>query len=134
MPAFPSAAWAEEYLRRLNSNPAYAAAARAWEGDVLLLVTADARAPNGEGVYLDLFHGTCREARYVTDPSSVRPEFIYRGDRAAWARVLRREVDPVKAILNGTFQLQGNLMKAARFTAAAKAMVDTAADVPTDPV
>jgi len=39
----------------------------------------------------------------------------------------------VKAILDGTFRIKGNLAKAMRFTRAAKELVETAASVPTDP-
>jgi putative sterol carrier protein len=133
MPKFPSAAWAAEYAQKLNENPAYAEAARAWEGDVMLLVLPDAIAPNGEGVRLDLFHGRCRSAEFVPDPRAARTEFTYEGSRGNWDRMLRREIDPVKSILDGTFRLRGNLAKAMRFTRAAKEMVETATLVPSDP-
>lgn len=129
---FPSSEWAEALRVSLNANAAYAAAAHAWEGDILFLVTKDAVAPNGEGVYLDLSQGTCRSARFVPDPTGVSSEFVYEGSRANWARLLRHEVDPVKAILDGTFRVRGNLAKLMRFTRAAKELVETAANVPTD--
>ena len=132
MPRFPSEAWAAEFQKRLNENALYARAAQAWEGDFLFLVAPDEAAPNGEGVHVDLYHGECRQARYVADPDSVRSEFTYRGRRSDWERLLRHEVDPVKAILDGSFQLKGNLLKAMRFTSAAKEMLETAAKVPPD--
>jgi putative sterol carrier protein len=130
MPKFPSAAWAEAYRARLNANPAYQEAAKAWDGDILLLVTPDGAAPQGEGVLLDLHHGECRAATFVPDASNARAEFTYRGSRENWGRMLRREIDPVRAILDGTFKLQGNLLKAMRFQRAAKEMVETATQVP----
>ena len=133
MPKFPSAEWAEVYRDRLNANPAYREAAKAWEGDILLLVAPDPEAPRGEGVLLDLFHGACRSATFVPDATDARAEFTYRGTRENWGRMLRREIDPVRAILDGTFKLQGNLLKAMRFQRAAKEMVDTATQVPVSP-
>jgi putative sterol carrier protein len=130
VPSFPSTPWAEEFGRRLNASPAYARAAQAWEGDILLLVSP-ADGP-GVGVHLDLHHGSCRAARYVADASTVKAEFVYRGPAAAWQRLLRREIDPIKSILDGTFKLQGNMLKAMRFTAAAKEMLETAATIPLD--
>ena len=130
MPRFPSEPWAAAYRDRLNSDAEYARTARAWEGDFLFWVSPDPEAPRGEGVYLDLYHGTCRAARYVLDADQERPEFVYVGRRADWGRMLRREIDPVRAILDGTFRLQGILLKAMRFTPAAKAMVEAATDVP----
>lgn len=130
MPTFPSTEWADAYRQRLNENAAYAEAARAWEGDILLLVAPDDRAPQGEGVLLDLHHGECRAAKFVPDAGQVTAEFTYRGSRENWGRMLRREIDPVRAILDGTFKLSGNLMKAMRFQRAAKEMVETATLVP----
>jgi putative sterol carrier protein len=130
---FPSADWANAYRDALNAEPEYAEAARAWEGDILLLVRPDTDAPNGEGIHLDLFHGTCRAAAFVADPRTLTSEFVYEGNRADWARLLRHELDPVKAILDGTFRIRGNLAKAMRFTRAAKVLVETAAKIPIDP-
>ena len=133
MPKFPSPEWAEAYAKEINASPAYAEAARAWEGDFLFLIRPDDRAPHGEGIHLDLANGVCRGARYVDDPSTVHPEFTYEGRREDWERLLRRELDPVRAILGGTFKLRGNLLKAARFQRAAKEMVDAATRVPSTP-
>ncbi len=130
---FPSAEWASAYRDALNAEPEYADAAQAWEGDILLLVRADPAAPNGEGVHLDLFHGACRAATFVADPRTVRSEFVYEGNRADWARMIRREIDPVRSILDGTFRIRGNMAKAMRFTRAAKVLVETAGKIPTDP-
>jgi putative sterol carrier protein len=132
VPGFPSAAWAREFQVRLNENAAYAAAAAVWEGDILFLIAPDENHPEGEGIYLDLFHGRCREARFVEKPSTVNAEFVYRGTREGRPRVLRRQVDPFKALIDGTLELEGNLAKAMRFTRAAKEMVETASEIPLD--
>ena len=130
---FPSAEWASAYRTALNANSAYREAAAAWEGDILLLVKpAD---PNGPapGVHLALAHGECSAATFHPDARGVVSEFVYEGTPENWQRLLRHEVDPVKAILDGTFRIRGNLVKAMRFTRAAKELVETAAQVPTDP-
>jgi putative sterol carrier protein len=131
MPRFPSAEWATAFREAINANPEYAEAAQAWEGDVMLLIAPDSEAPDGEGIHLDLEHGTCRAAEYLTKPGTVQSEFVYRGTRADWHKLLRKQIDPVQAILDGTFHLKGNLAKAMRFTRAAKALIETATAVPT---
>jgi putative sterol carrier protein len=129
---FPSAEWAEAYRQALNANPAYREAAAAWEGDILLLVKpADPNAA-APGVLLALSHGECSGATYHEDARGVSSEFVYEGTMENWQRLLRHEVDPVKAILDGTFRIKGNLLKAMRFTKAAKELVDTASQVPTE--
>ena len=130
---FPSAEWAAAYRKALNENAAYRAAAEAWVGDILLLVRpTDANAP-APGVHLELAHGECSAATYHPDARSVSSEFVYEGTPENWAKLVRHEVDPVKAILDGTFRVKGNLLKLMRFTQAAKELVDTATRVPVDP-
>ncbi|MCI4344489.1 MAG: SCP2 sterol-binding domain-containing protein [Thermoplasmata archaeon] len=127
---FLSQEWADQFRAALNANAAYHEAGAAWEGEILLLVLPDERAPKGEGIFLDLGAGACRDARYVPDAVERQCEFVYQGARSDWARLLRREVDPVRALFDGTFRIKGNLAKAMRFTRAAKELVDTVAQVP----
>lgn len=130
---FPSAEWAEAYRDALNANVAYKEAAQAWVGDILLLVRpSDPNAP-APGVHLVLAHGECSAATYHPDARDVASEFVYEGLPESWQRLMRREVDPVKAILDGTFKIRGNLAKMMRFTRAAKELVETASQVPSGP-
>lgn len=132
MAKFPSQAWADLYREALAGNDEYREAARAWEGDILLKLDPDAEAPGGAGIHLDLAHGACRSARFLPDATGAASEFVFSASRAQWTRLLRREVDPVRAILDGTVRVQGNLAKLMRFTRAAKALVETAGQVPTE--
>lgn len=130
---FPSSEWARAFREAINANPAYREAAAAWTGDILFRVQpADASAA-APGVHLALAHGECSASTYHADSRSVASEFVYEGTAENWARLLRHEVDPVKAILDGTFKIRGNLAKAMRFTRAAKELVETAARIPLDP-
>ena len=129
---FLSQEWADKLREALNANPAYREAGAAWEGEILLLVVPDDLAPKGEGIFLDLAGGVCRDARYIPDAVDRPCEFVYQGRRSDWARLLRREIEPVKALFDGTFRIKGNLAKAMRFTRAAKELVDTVARVPAE--
>jgi putative sterol carrier protein len=130
---FPSTEWAAAYRKALNENAAYREAAAAWVGDILLLVRpSDANAP-APGVHLELAHGECSAATYHADARSVSSEFVFEGTPENWAKLVRHEVDPVKAIMDGTFRVKGNLLKLMRFTKAAKELVDTASKVPAGP-
>jgi putative sterol carrier protein len=128
--AFPSAEWALAFQKALNENAAYADAARAWVGDILLRVRPSDDAQPAPGVLLDLANGVCRGATYYPDSRGVSSEFMYEGSPENWQRLMRHEVDPVKAILDGTFRVKGNLAKLTRFTRAAKELVETASNVP----
>lgn len=130
---FPSAEWAAAYRKALNENSAYREAAKAWVGDILLLVRpADAHAA-APGVHLELADGGCQAATFHADGRTVTSEFVYEGTPENWQRLMRHELDPVKAILDGTFRVRGNLAKLMRFTRAAKELVETASNVPSSP-
>ncbi|MGA7922486.1 MAG: SCP2 sterol-binding domain-containing protein [Thermoplasmata archaeon] len=132
MVKFPSWEWAVEFQARLNANPAYAEAAQAWEADFLLRVLPEDPTAASPGIRLDLRQGTCREATYLPETRQVSSEFVFQGTTTNWGRLLRHEVDPLKAIVDGTFQLKGNLAKAMRFTRAAKELMDTASGIPSE--
>jgi putative sterol carrier protein len=127
---FPSADWAAAYRTALNENAAYREAAKAWVGDILLRVVPPAPEAPAPGVHLDLADGGCRSATFYEDSRRVASEFVYEGTPENWARLMRHEIDPVKAILDGTFRVKGNLAKLMRFTRAAKELVETASNVP----
>lgn len=126
---FPSPEWAATFREALNSRTEYREAAAAWEGDILLRVTAAQTGGPSPGVLLDLYHGECRDARFVPDSTGLAVEFVYEGTRDAWSRLVAGQLDPVKALFDGTFRLRGNLAKAMRFTRAAKELVETAASI-----
>jgi putative sterol carrier protein len=127
---FPSSAWADAFRTRLNQNAAYQEAAKAWEGDILFLVRPGGSDPAVPGVHLELAQGQCSAATYYPDARTLASEFVYEGTPENWARLLRKEIDPVRAILNGTFKIRGNPAKLMRFTRAAKELVETAASIP----
>jgi putative sterol carrier protein len=127
--AFPSATWATAFQRALNENAAYAEAARAWVGDVLLLVRPSDSSGVTPGIHLDLANGSCRAATFHEDARTVSSEFVFEGTPENWARLMRHEIDPVKSILDGTLRVRGNMAKLMRFTRAAKELVETASRV-----
>jgi putative sterol carrier protein len=129
---FPSQEWADAFRAAINRNEAYRAAAQAWEGDILFLERGADTAAAAPGIHLALAHGECSAATFHADARSVSSEFVYEGTPENWQKLLAGQVDPVKAILDGTFRIKGNLAKAMRFTRAAKELVETAAKVPSE--
>jgi len=130
---FPSEEWAAAFRAALNENEAYRAAAQAWEGDILFLVRGADPNAAAPGIHLALAHGGCSAATFHADARAVPSEFVYEGTAENWAKLRSGQLDPVKAILDGTFRIKGNLAKVMRFTRAAKELVETAARIPTDP-
>ena len=133
---FATPSWTDALHSVINSSRSYREAARNWEGDFWFIVEPDAGvsvAAQPVRIYVDLWHGECRAARILQlDEDGPQPEFRIWGTRPRLARVIRREVDPIKALLTSTLKLNGNLAKVMRNVKAAQELVLCAAAVPTE--
>lgn len=127
---FMSEEWAQALMEAINNSEAYREAAKTWEGDFYFT----AELPNGEQatIYLDLWHGECRQAMAVSDPSVKTPEFHVSGKLAAWKKVISKQVDPIQALITRQLKLKGNMAKVLRSVKAAQELVNCATQVPTE--
>ncbi|HAJ37731.1 MAG TPA: hypothetical protein DCL15_18840 [Chloroflexi bacterium] len=122
---FPSPEWVANFHEQINSSDAYANAAKTWEGDITLIIEG------GAGIYLDLWHGKCRAAEYLTDPHVKAPEFKITADMEKWKKVLAGKLDPVQGMVTRQIKLDGNLVKIMKNVKAAQELVRCATKVPT---
>lgn len=134
MPEFPSKEWLDEYVERINNSPEYREAASTWEGDVSYVFEAEPEHGVTEEIWawLDLWHGECREARYgVSADEGGQANFIIRAPYSRWKEVIKRELDPVKGMMQGKLKLKGDLPTIVRYVKAANELVNLAGSVPT---
>jgi putative sterol carrier protein len=132
MPKFPSQEWIEVFMEKLNANEEYEEAAKDWEGDFLFVVRPEGNLKEEARFYVDLWHGKCREVRMVPPGEEVKTAFTYEGPYGNWIKLINKEIDPIRGILTGKFKLKGSMMKVMRYTKAAKLLVETASQVPTE--
>lgn len=129
-------AWAEAYKEKLNENEAYAEAGSDWEGPMAFLVRADPAQglPEDRAVVLDLHHGTCRDAYAATaEEADEEADYVIQGSRSTWLDVLDGKLQPLKALMFGKLKLKkGSLKDLLPYTKAAKEMVESAQEVPTE--
>jgi len=120
-------------VKKLNENQAYKEAGKAWEGDIVFVVEKDEAFPKNVYIYLDLYHGECRNAQYADSPGQVpKAAYAYKGPYSNWRRLIDGEIDPIQGLLNGKFRLDGSLMEIMKYIRAAKEMVSTATTVQTE--
>jgi putative sterol carrier protein len=122
---FPSAEWTVEFEQAIKQSDSYAAAAKDWEGDVLLAIE------DGGAIYLDLWHGQCRAAEYVVD-GQKSAEFKISAPLANWRKILDGKLDPVQGLMTRQLKLEGNLVKIMKNVKAAQELVKCATQVPTE--
>jgi putative sterol carrier protein len=135
VPEFPSKEWLDVYVGRINDSEAYGEAAATWEGDISYVFEAepDKGVPQGIWAWLDLWHGECRGARYdVTPEEGEKAKFAIRAPYSRWKEVIKKELDPVKGMMQGKLKLQGDLPTIVRYVKAANELVNLAGSVPTE--
>ena len=135
MAEFPSSEWLDVYVQRINESPDYKEAAATWEGDISYVFEAepDKGVPQELWAYLDLWHGECRGAKFgVPAEEGEKAKFIIRAPYSRWKEVIRKELDPVKGMMQGKLKLKGDLPTIVRYVKAANELVNLAASVPTE--
>lgn len=109
MPAiFPSPEWLAAFQEKLNADPKYAETARNWEGDIAFVIEPDQTFPQTTILYMDLWHGKCRNAFVVTEDQQVSPAFTISGEYSNFARVVNGELHPIQAMATMKLKVRGN--------------------------
>jgi putative sterol carrier protein len=124
-----SATWARAWRDALNASEAYKRAAASWEGAVALVMHPDAAsgvtAPRA--VWLDLWHGSCREARLATEADVASAAFVIEAQASVWRELLHGKSSPITALMLGRLRLtRGSLSALLPFAGAANELVGTA--------
>jgi putative sterol carrier protein len=131
---FPSEAWTNAYKDVLNADPGYKEAGAPWTAGALTFVV---KAEPGVGLaedvafILDVHQGVCRDARITSMEEGAKQPFVITGSYAQWKSVIKKELDPVKAMMQGKLKLKGNLPMIVRNVKAAQSLVENASKVDT---
>jgi putative sterol carrier protein len=130
---FPSEEWVTKYGEAINANPEYLTGAADWTyGVVSLIVKAlPPKLLEDSGIWLDLDRGVCREAKAVTAEEAAKAPFCITGEYARWKQVIRKELEPIKGMMQGKLKLKGDLPTIVRAVKAAQEMVNSATTVDT---
>lgn len=129
---FPSDEWIRALMNTINESAAYRSAAKTWEGDFYFIVDAGPSLPEPVVMYMDLWHGDCRDAFVAESEEHKSPEFKINAPLDAWMQVITKELDPIQALMTRRLKLQGNMMKIMRAVKAAQELVNCCTLVPTE--
>ena len=136
MAVFPSEEWLELYVEQINGSPEYADAAATWEGDLVFVYEAepDKNVPEDVYAWLDLWHGKCRDSARLEgpdDPKAKAAKFTITAPYSRWKSVLKKELDPVKGMMQGKIKVKGDLPTIVRYVQASTVLVDLTTTVDT---
>lgn len=132
MPKFPSHEWVTALCEALNTSEAYAEAAKNWEGDLYFIIEPGGSLTEQAILYMDLWHGKCREAKGITDPGEKNPAFVMSAAYETWVRVIKAELDPIQGLMTRKLKLKGNMTMIMKNVKAAQELVKCCALVPTE--
>lgn len=107
---FPSLEWLEALQEKLNIDEQYARIAKNWEGDMVCLLEPDDRLKEQATLYIDLWHGKCREVAVWDEIGEKKPAFILKASYSNFLRVLQGDLDPMQAMLKRKLGVQGNMV------------------------
>jgi putative sterol carrier protein len=128
---FPSDEWVKALMAELNKSTAYAEAAATWEGDFYFVAEIPGAAKPAL-LYMDLWHGKCRDAFLVADEAAKTPAFRISASLENWKKVLTKKLDPIQGMVTGQLKLKGNMAAIMKSVKAAKELVEATTRVPTE--
>ncbi len=129
---FASEEWMKELKEELNKSDGYRDAAKTWEGDFYWVVTGMPGEPAAVYLYVDLWHGECRDAFRAAEAAAKTPEFVIEAAYPVWRKVVDKKLDPIQGMVTRQLKLKGNLLKIMKAPKAATELVLCATRVPTD--
>ena len=134
---FPSAAWASAYRDAINQNALYRKAAADWDQGAVALVCKPEPAlglTEPHAVVLELVRGECRAAAFTTDEFEFEEApFVIEASYAHWKAIIRRELDPILAMLSSQLRLRkGHLPTLIKDVEGSKQLVLSASQVETE--
>ena len=129
---FGTDAWVKELQSQLNASPAYEESAKTWEGDFYFLVEPDGVVTEPVYIYLDLWHGKCRDAFIALNKDAKKPAYVMSGPYARWVKVVTAQLDPLQALATGQLKLKGNMIMVMKHVKAAQEIIKACTRIDTE--
>ncbi|NMB75853.1 MAG: Fis family transcriptional regulator [Myxococcales bacterium] len=131
---FPSEEWTQAYFNAVNSDPNYKEAGKTWTYGALAFVVSKEPSiglTEEKAFILDLHQGVCRKAWIAGLEEAQKQPFVITGTYAQWKAVMKKELDPIKGMMQGKLKLKGNLPIIVKHVKAAQVLVENCSKVPT---
>jgi putative sterol carrier protein len=129
---FLSEEWVKRFKEEVQNSPSYKEVAKTWEGDLTLVVQADPRVGIEADLhlYMDLWHGDCRDMRLVSKEEGEKAQFVITGSYDRWKQVAKGELEPVKGMMQGKLKLKGDLPYIVRYVQAGTELITCTSKIP----
>ncbi len=131
--AMGSPEWVDAFEKNIQEDELYKKVAKKWEGTVVIHILGDPAIGLDGDIFMlmDLWHGDCRSVRLVPEETGKNADYVLTGNFERWESVLKKELDVVKAMMQGKIKLKGSLPVIVRFVKACVRLVELAAGIDT---
>jgi len=125
--------WVATFEKLIQEDEHYKEVAKTWEGTVVIHILSNPSAGLDGDIFMfmDLWHGDCRLVRLVPEEIGMSADFVLSGELERWQAVMKKELDVVKAMMQGKVKLKGSLPTIVRFVKASIRLVDLSAQIDT---
>ncbi len=125
--------WVAVFEKNIQEDDTYKEVAKTWEGTVVINILGNPEIGLDEDTFMmmDLWHGDCRSIRLVPREAGEKGDYVLTGEFERWESVLKRELDVVKAMMQGKIKLKGSLPDIVRYVKASIRLVELGAQIET---
>lgn len=106
---FLSQDWLDKLSDKLNHDARYAQIASKWEGDLTFEILPGGDLAQPVYLYLDLWHGTCRQAKMLPGLQDVSAAFTLTATYDDITKILTGKLDPMQALMTRKLRVQGSM-------------------------
>lgn len=124
------------YKDAINANSEYKKAGKDWtHGVVAMVVKAEPslNVPEDLAMWLDVHEGSCRDCKLMSAKvAEEKAPFVVVASYAQWKQVIKKEIDPTKALMQGKLKLtKGHMPTMVKYVNASKQLVESTTQIPT---
>ena len=103
--------WCAAWEQKVKDSKDFAVFNKGWKGDIgcIMQKDPDANVHEDQYLYLDFDDGTVNGIHMTDQATAESAKFVIRGPYIRWKQVALKELDAVKAMMQGKLKLKGNL-------------------------
>ena len=124
--------WCQAWENMVKDSKDFAVYNKGWEGDIGCVILKDpgANLPENQYLYLDFADGVVNGIHMTDQPTAENAKFVISGDYIRWKQVALRELDAVKAMMQGKLKLKGNLPYVVKYLKGVQESIRCLTEVP----
>jgi putative sterol carrier protein len=124
--------WCQNWEDLVKASEDFAVYNKGWEGDIGCVILKDpgAKVTENQYLYLNFADGVVNGIHMTDQQTAENAKFVISGDYIRWKQVALRELDAVKAMMQGKLKLKGNLPYVVKYLKGVQESIRCLTEVP----